>query len=174
MPSDLREEDEPGSVASVQGELEEVKAQAPPRVSTAMLIVLLGLPLSGKSAVAKRLVVHDGFTRVRLAVNASPTQDKADLVLPDAAAFLDYATERWRTRFVTTDLGTDPKIIDAFRKRPWVLLVSVEAPITVRYRRATQRCACCTHAARAVNAFGTQGTRPSTIPAYPRGLRRPG
>ena len=100
----------------------------------------MAVPLAGKSAVARRLVDHEGFTRVRLSATAKSAADKADIVLPDAQAFLDCATERWTTHFVTTDLGTDPKIVDAFRKRPWVLLVSVEAPLSVRYKRAVARC----------------------------------
>ncbi|KZT30895.1 hypothetical protein NEOLEDRAFT_44111 [Neolentinus lepideus HHB14362 ss-1] len=51
-----------------------------------------------------------------------------------AAALLDHITQNWRADFVTSDL-TDIKILDRFSKRPFFLLISVDAPLMARYRR---------------------------------------
>ncbi|KAK0390523.1 hypothetical protein NLU13_0027 [Sarocladium strictum] len=51
---------------------------------------------------------------------------------------LDFVTKRWRSRFVTTDIPTE-KVLDVFIRRPFFLLISVDAPLTVRWRRFQQR-----------------------------------
>ncbi|KAI0652103.1 cytidine deaminase-like protein [Trametes meyenii] len=50
------------------------------------------------------------------------------------AEMLAHATRNWRTNFVTTHLGTLEVLAD-FKTRPFVLVVSVDAPLLVRYRR---------------------------------------
>ncbi|KAF5388569.1 hypothetical protein D9757_004664 [Collybiopsis confluens] len=47
---------------------------------------------------------------------------------------LDYVTRNWRSNFVTTDLLTY-KEIQVFVKRPFFLLLSLDAPLLARYRR---------------------------------------
>lgn len=49
-------------------------------------------------------------------------------------ALLDYVTTRWRSRWVTTDIHTE-SILDLFSRRPFFILVSISAPLTVRYAR---------------------------------------
>ncbi|KAI8672778.1 hypothetical protein NCS56_00741900 [Fusarium sp. Ph1] len=51
---------------------------------------------------------------------------------------LDFVTRRWRSRFVTTDIPTET-VLDVFVRRPFFLLLSVDAPLTVRWRRFQQR-----------------------------------
>ena len=51
---------------------------------------------------------------------------------------LDFVTKRWRDRFVTTDIPTE-EVLDVFMRRPFFLLVSVDAPLTTRWRRFQQR-----------------------------------
>ncbi|GAB0135717.1 hypothetical protein EsDP_00004044 [Epichloe bromicola] len=53
-------------------------------------------------------------------------------------ALLDYVTLRWRSRFVTTDIPTEAAL-DVFVRRPFFLLLSIDAPLTVRWRRFQQR-----------------------------------
>ncbi|KHN96606.1 Cytidine deaminase [Metarhizium album ARSEF 1941] len=53
-------------------------------------------------------------------------------------ALLDFVTLRWRGRFVTTDIRTEA-VLDVFVRRPFFLLLSTDAPLTVRWRRFQQR-----------------------------------
>ncbi|KAG5983526.1 hypothetical protein E4U55_007932 [Claviceps digitariae] len=53
-------------------------------------------------------------------------------------ALLDYVTLRWRSRFVTVDISTEA-VLDVFMRRPFFLLLSIDAPLTVRWRRFQQR-----------------------------------
>lgn len=48
---------------------------------------------------------------------------------------LDYATRHWRQDFVTEDLSTR-ELLEPFLKRPFFLLVDVDAPLMVRLERA--------------------------------------
>jgi hypothetical protein len=50
---------------------------------------------------------------------------------------LDYVTEHWEDNFVTTDLKTK-ELVEYFVKRPFFLLVSVDAPLYQRFRRSTR------------------------------------
>lgn len=51
---------------------------------------------------------------------------------------------RWRERFVTTDIW-DETVVDALLRRPFFLLVSVDAPVSVRWQRFKARCAATDH-----------------------------
>ncbi|KAJ6440287.1 deoxycytidylate deaminase [Purpureocillium lavendulum] len=53
-------------------------------------------------------------------------------------ALLEFVTKRWRSRFVTTDIPTEA-VLDVFMRRPFFLLLSVDAPLTVRHRRFQRR-----------------------------------
>ncbi|KAM5352557.1 hypothetical protein ACJ41O_005279 [Fusarium nematophilum] len=55
-----------------------------------------------------------------------------------ADELLDFVTKRWRSRFVTTDIPTEA-VLDVFVRRPFFLLLSVDAPLTVRWRRFQER-----------------------------------
>ncbi|KAK0208768.1 cytidine deaminase-like protein [Desarmillaria ectypa] len=57
------------------------------------------------------------------------------LTFDTPSAMLDYVTRNWRTRFVTVDLCTREHI-ERFIKRPFFMLLSVDAPILDRYRRS--------------------------------------
>lgn len=59
-------------------------------------------------------------------------------VFPDADALLDFVTKRWRVRFVTTDIWNE-SVLDVVYKRPLFILVSVDAPVFVRWGRFVQR-----------------------------------
>lgn len=59
-------------------------------------------------------------------------------VFPDANALLHFVTKRWREFFVTTDIW-DESVLDVVYKRPLFMLVSVDAPVLVRWGRFVQR-----------------------------------
>ena len=102
-----------------------------------MFVALVGPPASGKDEIARFLCEVQGFRRARISLSSAARE--GDVCMPDAGTLLDHVTSHWQTRFVTTDLR-DQDEVDAFRKRPFVLVVAVEAPLTVRYRRAIERC----------------------------------
>ncbi|KAM0356743.1 hypothetical protein ACHAO7_004679 [Fusarium culmorum] len=51
---------------------------------------------------------------------------------------LDFVTKQWRSRYVTTDIPTED-VLDVFLRRPFFMLLSVDAPLTVRWRRFQER-----------------------------------
>ena len=50
----------------------------------------------------------------------------------------DYVTKRWRENFVTVDIWTEEDLEQVVR-RPFFLLVSVDAPVTIRWNRFNER-----------------------------------
>ncbi|KAH7058834.1 cytidine deaminase-like protein [Macrophomina phaseolina] len=122
-----------------------------------MLIGICGGICSGKSSVASYLIEEHDFKRIRLARTAStpaversatddhvphdtpPAEDDA-LTFPDIQNLIDFVTKRWQERWVTTDIW-DEDVVDALLKRPFFLLVSVDAPVTLRWERFKARCA---------------------------------
>jgi len=57
------------------------------------------------------------------------------LCFSGAADLLKYVTENWRQNFVTTDLYAR-ELIEPFIRRPFFLLLSVDAPMLERYNRS--------------------------------------
>jgi len=47
---------------------------------------------------------------------------------------LDFVTKRWRSRWVTTSVHNEA-ILDLLARRPFFILISVDAPVTVRHQR---------------------------------------
>ncbi|KAL1595284.1 Deoxycytidine monophosphate (dCMP) deaminase [Paraconiothyrium brasiliense] len=112
---------------------------------------------AGKSSIASYLVEEHHFKRIRLARTApTPTVEKSasDVHVPPAEpspidaqytfsnvdTLLEFVTLRWREHWVTTDIW-DEKVVDALIRRPFFLLVSVDAPVSVRWQRFKDRCA---------------------------------
>ncbi|KAL9716479.1 Deoxycytidine monophosphate (dCMP) deaminase [Leucoagaricus gongylophorus] len=56
------------------------------------------------------------------------------LIFDSATAMLDYVTLNWKNNFVTTDICTRA-LVEIFIKRPFFMLISVDAPLLVRYSR---------------------------------------
>ncbi|KAL6815572.1 cytidine deaminase-like protein [Trichoderma sp. SZMC 28013] len=77
---------------------------------------------------------------VTAAVNGTKPwpETSSSYVFATAEDLLDFVTRRWRSRFVTTDIPTE-KVLDVFIRRPFFLLISIDAPLTVRWRRFQQR-----------------------------------
>jgi dCMP deaminase len=53
-------------------------------------------------------------------------------------SFMDFVTKRWTERWVTTDIW-DRSVLDKLLIRPFFLLVSVDAPVSLRWRRFRER-----------------------------------
>ncbi|OCK76414.1 hypothetical protein K432DRAFT_360438 [Lepidopterella palustris CBS 459.81] len=121
-----------------------------------MLIGLCGGICAGKSSIANYLIDEHHFKRMFLnrtqsipaveksASNTqvpSPETDRGeDLTFTDVQTLLDFVTLRWRERWVTTDIW-DENVVDTLLRRPFFLLVSVEAPVSIRWERFRARCA---------------------------------
>ena len=110
-----------------------------------MLIAIVGLACAGKSAVAEYLELRHGF--MRLTLNGDGPTD-----FSSANDMLHYATANWRTNFVTLDVDTSA-LVDLFEKRPFFLLLGVEAPLLQRWRRAQVRAAASQHTPMSLEAF---------------------
>ncbi|OCL11595.1 hypothetical protein AOQ84DRAFT_335639 [Glonium stellatum] len=122
-----------------------------------MLIGLCGGICAGKSSIASYLIEEHHFKRIYLARTAPtpaveksasythiPTPDTSldeeSLTFPDVESLLHFVTLRWRERWVTTDIW-DETVVDMLMRRPFFLLVSVDAPVSARWERFKARCA---------------------------------
>ncbi|EIW64353.1 deoxycytidine monophosphate deaminase [Trametes versicolor FP-101664 SS1] len=99
-----------------------------------MFIAIIGTRLAGKSSVEKYLIEQKGFIAVKLLEHA-PEERASPLWFRSPAELLAHVTRNWRVDFVTTDLDT-PDVLADFMTRPFVLVVSVDAPLLMRYRRS--------------------------------------
>lgn len=64
--------------------------------------------------------------------------DDYTMAFQSAEALLDHVTARWRDHWVTTDVW-DEEVLDVFLRRPFFLLISVDAPVTMRWDRFKAR-----------------------------------
>lgn len=67
---------------------------------------------------------------------------QAEFVFDSPDALLDFATKRWQEHWVTTDIA-DGATLDRFLLRPFFLLVSVDAPVSLRWKRFSDRFVAC-------------------------------
>lgn len=104
-----------------------------------MLIALIGSLCSGKHLIAEHLQKEYGFQKLVLDNEATDMQnlsldEKSPLRFLSASELLLFVTKRWTNKYVTLDL-THLHTLDEFRKRPFFLLVAVDAPISLRWNR---------------------------------------
>ncbi|OGE52864.1 hypothetical protein PENARI_c009G08315 [Penicillium arizonense] len=122
-----------------------------------MLVGLCGGICAGKHAIAEYLIQHQGFQLLELTskppqitependlrLQASEIRKKGDAqpehMFENADILLDFATKRWQERWITTDIA-DANTLDRFLLRPFFLLVSVDAPVSLRWKRFADRC----------------------------------
>ncbi|KMQ41366.1 P-loop containing nucleoside triphosphate hydrolase [Trichophyton rubrum] len=118
-----------------------------------MLVGICGGICAGKKSVADFLVKNHGFQQISVAPGNHQTvveEQFEQLSLtsspnPSAQSFetidelIDFVTPRWRELWVTTDIPDDAAL-ERLLLRPFFLLISVDAPITLRWRRFTDRC----------------------------------
>lgn len=98
-----------------------------------MFIAIVGTRAAGKSSVEDFLVAEHQFQRV--ALGRSHPDDASTLRFETPDALLGHVTRHWQRPFVTCDLQ-DPEWVDVFHRRPFFLLVYVDAPLYTRYRRS--------------------------------------
>ncbi|EFW19817.1 Deoxycytidine monophosphate (dCMP) deaminase [Coccidioides posadasii str. Silveira] len=120
-----------------------------------MLVGLCGGICAGKRSVAKYLVQKHNFRILQLATEAcQPAHfDAVDQLHLQSGAMADtpaqvfqsaddlvlFITARWQEHWVITDLSNE-SLLEKLLLRPFFLLVSIDAPITLRWRRFTDRC----------------------------------
>ncbi|EDU41673.1 dCMP deaminase [Pyrenophora tritici-repentis Pt-1C-BFP] len=111
---------------------------------------------AGKSSIASYLVEQHGFTRIHLAPTATtiPTTPPTGNPFPSAEelgvspehnfqnvdSLSAHVTLRWRERWVMTGVWDDA-VVNQLLIRPFFLLVSVDAPLMVRWKRFQRVCA---------------------------------
>ena len=122
-----------------------------------MLIGICGSICAGKHITAEYLVQHHGFLRLhlpsqlqlaglgsdddkRLLPSVTDEKGTRGLTFPDVDSLLDFVTKRWREHWVLTDIH-DETTLEMLLRRPFFLLVSIDAPVSMRYKRFTDRCA---------------------------------
>jgi dCMP deaminase len=112
---------------------------------------------AGKRTIARYLVDHHGFTQLYLDCSTANGENDATngvVALSNSGSnstrpsrqhtfsnpdhLLEFVTKHWRERWVTTDITSEP-ILDMYARRPFFLLVGVDAPLTVRWRRYQAR-----------------------------------
>ncbi|KAK2025262.1 hypothetical protein LX32DRAFT_655578 [Colletotrichum zoysiae] len=86
------------------------------------------------SVLAKRASPHPHPPPQQPHANGFRAAAPAELAFASAEALLDHVTTRWQSRFVTTDVHNEA-VLDVLSRRPFFMLVSVDAPLTVRHAR---------------------------------------
>lgn len=87
------------------------------------LLALTGPTCAGKNTIAAWLVEGHGYRRISIGE-----------AFPNIDALTDYATKHWRDNLVTTDISTLERY-EIISKRPFFLLIGVDAPTITRWRR---------------------------------------
>lgn len=63
--------------------------------------------------------------------------DKEDS-FTNVESLLEFVTKNWRQRWVTTDIWNE-EILENLLRRPSFILVSVDAPVSLRWKRFRER-----------------------------------
>ncbi|KIW29605.1 uncharacterized protein PV07_05411 [Cladophialophora immunda] len=61
------------------------------------------------------------------------------LSFPDVESLLDFVTKRWREHWVLTDIY-DEATLEILLRRPFFMLLNVDAPLGTRFERFNERC----------------------------------
>ncbi|MCJ1461017.1 Deoxycytidine monophosphate (dCMP) deaminase [Mycoblastus sanguinarius] len=115
-----------------------------------MLIGLCGGICAGKNSVAEYLTEKHGFARLHLVHDGSRPDDDdppdaGRIVDTNARSFttveclLEFITKQWKQRWVTTDIWSE-NILENLLRRPSFILVSVDASVSLRWKRFRERC----------------------------------
>ena len=97
------------------------------------------------------LVNSRGFTRLQLSQEVPPTLDKLHIsgvygdngtreprIFSKVECLLEFVTKYWKRRWVTTDIWNE-EILENLLRRPSFILVSVDAPVSLRWKRFRER-----------------------------------
>ncbi|KAI0031424.1 cytidine deaminase-like protein [Vararia minispora EC-137] len=96
-----------------------------------MFIAIVGTRHSGRKSVAEYLL-SQGFKLLTLSNGATSSPG---LEFDSPQEMLAFVTKHWQDDFVTIDL-INVHAIETFAKRPFFMLVSVDAPLLTRFRRS--------------------------------------
>ncbi|KAK3360130.1 cytidine deaminase-like protein [Lasiosphaeria hispida] len=115
-----------------------------------MFIGICGNIFAGRNGVTDYLVSQHGFTRLYLRTAPPTTQPAAnghqtrlsvagdeipaEHIFDSPSTLLDFATKNWRLDWVTAGIPSEA-VLDLYARRPFFLLISVDAPLTVRFAR---------------------------------------
>ncbi|WBW72927.1 deoxycytidylate deaminase [Schizosaccharomyces osmophilus] len=102
------------------------------------LVGLTGPICSGKDTLVEFLVEELDFKLIERVYKADEASDHVyqvdDEILVGANALIDYVTQRWRSRLVMNGIPST-QFLNGIIKRPFFLLVYVDAPVLTRFRR---------------------------------------
>ena len=89
------------------------------------------------------LVQVHGFTQLYLSENESIRESGEDQTSEQYTFFsvdslLDFVTKKWRARWVLGKI-TDGRVYESLSRRPFFLLASVDAPVSLRWNRHLEK-----------------------------------
>lgn len=97
------------------------------------------LPPRDVTTLSSTIEVNDGSKTAPPSLlsptNPLSSNSNRTLRFASAPAFLQYVTKNWKTNFVTVDLYTK-QMIEIFVKRPFFVLLSIDAPLYERFTRS--------------------------------------
>ncbi|XP_006454093.1 hypothetical protein AGABI2DRAFT_113851 [Agaricus bisporus var. bisporus H97] len=93
-------------------------------------------PIPPNSGVFKQHLSFLSLSPVTQHVAWSEDSSKS-LSFSSPAEMLDYVTLNWRDNFVTVDLSTRD-LLEKFIRRPFFMLLNVDAPVLIRYSRSRE------------------------------------
>lgn len=105
-------------------------------------LIYIGI-CAGKNSVADYLTETHGFVRLHLAQKPSPLlevkkHNAKENSFTSVESLLDFVTKQWQQRWVTTDVWNE-NILENLLRRPSFILVSVDAPVSLRWKRLKNR-----------------------------------
>lgn len=127
-----------------------------------MFVGLCGGICAGKHTVAQYLVDHHGFVELHLHQEASACTLTNEHTFQTVSCLVDFVTKHWQQRWVTTDIYNE-SILDILARRPFFILISVDAPVSVRWKRFQ-------HKFSTLSSSASSSTSPSTSPSTPQDL----
>ncbi|KAH8818988.1 cytidine deaminase-like protein [Xylogone sp. PMI_703] len=97
-------------------------------------------PLTNSDGSTSLNGMSEGLTDYTRQANGSTVSsvEKGSHAFNSADDLLNFVTKRWRERWVTTDIYTET-VLDKYLNRPFFILVSVDAPVSVRWKRFQAR-----------------------------------
>jgi dCMP deaminase len=93
--------------------------------------------VTGKYPTVRTIGNNDPVSKPIDTSSEREASERAD-VFHDADSLLAFVTKNWLERWVTTDIGEETTL-EAFSRRPFFLLISVDAPVMVRWKRFQEK-----------------------------------
>jgi dCMP deaminase len=99
-----------------------------------MLIVIVGTEYSGRKTLQDIVVRRFGSRIISCGQVRAEERCEHNLQFGSLFEMLNFVTCHWKDNFVTTELR-DSSELDPFIKRPFCLVVHIDAPVLLRYAR---------------------------------------